>query len=106
MTIFSQTSYVELARAVLAGMPIEEAEKKLEEQRQKGGAGEEHFWLTLENNIPDTMTTIQVSRSIKDKLNELKITPRETYNDVLKKLILVYKLKVVETNGGIVREMD
>lgn len=39
--------YEELARAVLAGMPEEEAEKTLIEQRKKGGKGEEVYWTTI-----------------------------------------------------------
>jgi predicted transcriptional regulator len=32
-------------------------------------------------------TTIQINEAIRDRLNELKIHNRETYNDVLKRLL-------------------
>ncbi|UCD92306.1 MAG: hypothetical protein JSV43_08855 [Methanobacteriota archaeon] len=31
-------------------------------------------------------TTIQIEESLRDKLNEMKLHPRETYNDVLERL--------------------
>ena len=35
------------------------------------------------------VTTIQIEEKIKDKLNEMKIQPRETYNKVLERLIKI-----------------
>jgi predicted transcriptional regulator len=32
-------------------------------------------------------TTIQIDEDIRDKLNDLKMHPRETYNDVLKRIL-------------------
>jgi predicted CopG family antitoxin len=34
---------------------------------------------------------IRVSRDVKEELKNLKIHPRETYNDVVKRLIETYK---------------
>ncbi len=35
------------------------------------------------------ITTIRVSKEVKDLLDVLKVHPRETYNDVLKRLIKI-----------------
>ena len=45
---YTQEDYEALARAVIAGMPKERAEKILEEESKKGGKGEEVYWLTLQ----------------------------------------------------------
>ena len=37
------------------------------------------------------VTTIQVEEKLKNKLEEMKIYPRETYNDLIKRLIAIGK---------------
>ncbi len=84
---YTSDDYEALARAVLAGMPQEEAEKTLEDQRKKGGKGEEVYWLTLKEGARTAKTSIQVTRGLKAALDELKLTPRESYQGVIERLI-------------------
>lgn len=79
--------YEALARAVLAGMPQEQAERTLEEQRTKEGKGEEVYWLTLKEEVKTAKTSIQVTQGLKATLDELKLTPRESYQMVIERLI-------------------
>ncbi len=37
------------------------------------------------------LTYIQVSKRIRDRLNELKLVPRESYDDVLRRLLKIEK---------------
>lgn len=84
---YTPKDYESLARAVLAGMPEEQAEKTLEDQRKKGGKGEEVYWLTLKEGARTAKTSIQVTRGLKAALDELKLTPRESYQGVIERLI-------------------
>lgn len=82
MKVYNHKDYKDLAAAVRAGMPMQEAERILEEQRKVGGRGEEKFWLELGAEI----TTIQLTKATKDKLEALK-KGRETYEDVIVRLL-------------------
>lgn len=84
---YTPKDYESLARAVLAGMPEEQAEKTLKEQRGNGGKGEEVYWLTLKEGARTAKTSIQVTRGLKAALDELKLTPRESYQGVIERLI-------------------
>jgi predicted CopG family antitoxin len=84
---YTQEDYEALARAVLAGMPEEQAEKTLEEQRENGGKGEQAYWLTLKEEAKTAKTTIQIHNSTKLLLNELKLVQKESYDDVIQRLI-------------------
>lgn len=95
--LYTQEDYEALARAVLAGMPEEQAEKTLEDQRKKGGKGEEVYWLTLKEGARAAKTTIQITQGLKAALNDLKLTPRESYQGVIERLIKVNSEKQVET---------
>jgi hypothetical protein len=95
--LYTQEDYEALARAVLAGMPEEQAEKTLEDQRKKGGKGEEVYWLTLKEGARAAKTSIQVTRGLKAALDELKLTSRESYQGVIERLIKVNSEKQVET---------
>jgi hypothetical protein len=95
--LYTQEDYEALARAVLAGMPEEQAEKTLEDQRKKGGKGEEVYWLTLKEGARTAKTTIQITQGLKAALDELKLTPRESYQGVIERLIKVNSEKQVET---------
>lgn len=85
--LYTREDYEALARAVLAGMPESEAEKTLEDQRKKGAKGEEVYWLTLKEGARTAKTSIQVTRGLKATLDELKLTPRESYQGVIERLI-------------------
>lgn len=85
--LYTREDYEALARAVLAGMPESEAEKTLEDQRKKGAKGEEVYWLTLKEGARTAKTSIQVTRGLKAALDELKLTPRESYQGVIERLI-------------------
>jgi hypothetical protein len=74
-----------------------EAEKTLEDQRKKGAKGEEAYWLTLKEGARTAKTSIQVTRGLKAALDELKLTPRESYQGVIERLIKVNSEKQVET---------
>ncbi len=95
--LYTREDYEALARAVLAGMPESEAEKTLEDQRKKGAKGEEVYWLTLKEGARTAKTSIQVTRGLKAALDELKLTPRESYQGVIERLIKVNSEKQVET---------
>jgi hypothetical protein len=84
---YTPEDFESLARAVLAGMPESEAEKTLEDQRKKGAKGEEAYWLTLKEGARTAKTSIQVTQGLKAVLDELKLTPRESYQGVIERLI-------------------
>lgn len=94
---YTPEDFESLARAVLAGMPESEAEKTLEDQRKKGAKGEEAYWLTLKEGARTAKTSIQVTQGLKAVLDELKLTPRESYQGVIERLIKVNSEKQVET---------
>ena len=52
-------------------------------------------------------TTIQVSQSVRKELEALKEYPRETYNDVVEKLVRVYEAvsENRELKEGVLEEM-
>lgn len=85
-TVFFKTNYEELARAVLAGYPEDEAMKELEMQRKIGGKGEKYFWLALEGTKP-VYTTIKVTREVRDELEKRKENEREPFDSVIRKLL-------------------
>jgi hypothetical protein len=85
--LYTREDYEALAHAVLAGMPEEQAEKTLEDQRKKGGKGEEVYWLTLKEGARTAKTTIQITQGLKAALNDLKLTPRESYQGVIERLL-------------------
>lgn len=87
---YTQEDYEALAYAVLSGMPQEAAEAILEEQRKKKGIGEEVYWLTLKEDAKAAKTTIQVTQGLKAALDDLKITKRESYEEVIKRLVVKY----------------
>jgi hypothetical protein len=95
--LYTPEDFESLARAVLAGMPKSEAEKTLEDQRKKGAKGEEAYWLTLKEGARTAKTSIQVTQGLKAVLDELKLTPRESYQGVIERLIKVNSEKQVET---------
>ncbi|MDD4440013.1 MAG: hypothetical protein PHS04_18565 [Tissierellia bacterium] len=87
---YTQEDYEALAYAVLSGMPQEAAEAILEEQRERKGKGEEVYWLTLKEDAKNAKTTIQVTQGLKAVLDDLKITKRESYEEVIKRLVVKY----------------
>ena len=84
MQVYHHPDYKDLAEAVKAGMPMDEAEKILAQQRDAGGKGEEKFWLVLKGT--DEITTIQLTRGTKEKLEALK-EGRDTFEDVIIRLV-------------------
>lgn len=84
---YVQEDYEALAYAVLAGMPQEQAEKTLEEQRKRGGTGEELYWLTLKRGTQQAKTTIWVSQGLKAGLDEKKEYKRQSYEEVIIKIV-------------------
>ena len=62
-----------------------------------GAKGEEVYWLTLKEGARTAKTSIQVTRGLKAALDELKLTPRESYQGVIERLIKVNSEKQVET---------
>lgn len=104
---YTPKDYESLARAVLAGMPEEQAEKTLKEQRGNGGKGEEVYWLTLKEGARTAKTTIQITQGLKAALNDLKLTERESYASVIDRLMeraaraQVLELKVKELEDKI-----
>ena len=45
------------------------------------------------------VTTLQVSRELKAELDKLKVHPRETYEDVLRRLVEAYKEREAHERG-------
>lgn len=84
MRIYQRTQYEQLARSVLAGFPMAEAEKILEDLRVdlevakkerpevNYQSEEPAFWLELQKGSSSNFTSIQVSKSTKDILESLK----------------------------------
>lgn len=110
MEVFKVSDYLNLAKAVSKGMPMEEAEKILQKYRNGVSTGEEHFWLGLTANDEDKKTTIQLREKTKEELRSFRIAERETYESILSRLIKresevtdifkeVTKLKLLSDNG-------
>ncbi len=106
MIVFNKIHYIEMAQSVLAGFPMEEAEKILIKQREIQGniSQEPTFWLELkkgeksENKLSD-MTTIQVSKSTRDDLEKLKkmfTEGQNTYDKVIGRLIIEREMRLVK----------
>lgn len=91
MTVFNKQNFKELGIAVRNGMPETEAEKIIDAQRKQGATGEEAYWLELIKDSLHTKTTIALSNYMRDKLSEIK-EPGESYEDVIKKLIMMYEV--------------
>lgn len=89
--LYTPEDFESLARAVLAGMPKSEAEKTLEDQRKKGAKGEEAYWLTLKEGARTAKTTIQITQGLKAALDDLKKHKKESYQEVIERLISRYK---------------
>ena len=102
MRIYQRTQYEQLARSVLAGFPMAEAEKILEDLRVdlevakkewpevNYQSEEPAFWLELQKGSSSNFTSIQVSKSTKDILESLKQDKdkgKETYEDVVVRLV-------------------
>jgi hypothetical protein len=121
MIVFNKTHYIELAQSVLAGFPMEEAEKILVKQREVQGnnSQEPAFWLEIKkgeksgSNTSD-MTTIQVSKSTRDDLEELNKVFTDgpnTYDKVIGRLIIeremrLSKNELIESAYWIVIHLD
>ena len=114
---YTSEDYEALARAVLAGMPESEAEKTLEDQRKKGAKGEEVYWLTLKEGARTAKTTIQITHGLKAALDDLKKHKKESYQEVIERLISRYKYSentlnalvskgVLRVDGGYSEKMD
>lgn len=89
---YGEQDYKKLANAVLFGFPIEEAQKCLKEQRQYNPQSyelESTFWLELKGEGENIYTSIQLTKSTKARLNEMKINKKETYESVILRLINV-----------------
>jgi len=84
---YTSEDYETLARAVLAGMPTEQAEKTITEQRELGGIGEGEYWLTIQHETKYAKTTIQITQGFKAELGELKVHERESYQEVLDRIV-------------------
>lgn len=87
MRVYSKRNFVDLAKAVRAGMDRTQAEKILRQQRSIGARGEEFFWLSLEGGPTGDKTTIQISKETKDELDELKINTKESYQNVIQRIL-------------------
>jgi len=85
MKVYNNRDYKELAKAVKAGFPEEEAQKIIEQQREVGGKGEEKYWLEISQEKP-AYTTIQIHQETKEELKEIQF-PGETYEDTILRLI-------------------
>lgn len=96
---YTSKDYEVLARAVLAGMPEDQAEKILEEQRTEGARGEETYWLTLREGASNAKTTIQITQGLKTVLNDIKEHPKDSYEDSIKRLVYFYEIYLLKIAG-------
>ena len=51
-------------------------------------------------------TTIQINEDVRDKLNEMKLHPRETYNDVIERILGDLNEINTRTNKEIKKAME
>lgn len=98
MILYDERKFVQLAQAVQSGFPMEEAEKILASQRENAkqhakdlgksfeDSNEKYFWLELKKNDISPITSIQLSRGTKSKLESLK-EGRDSYEDIILRLM-------------------
>ena len=55
-----------------------------------------HTWYTLDTRpkMSDNITTIKIDKTVKDKLDKLKKYRRETYSDIIDRLVNSNDIKI------------
>jgi hypothetical protein len=99
---FTVQDYVELAKAVIAGYPEEQAQKILEAQRKldETNVAEQQYWLAFSTLRGETSisksTTIRVSTRTKKILEKMKTHSGESFDSVIQRLVDNQKVDPME----------